>query len=210
MLRLWYGGRNLWRFVRAHDTQVVAGFFIMVVVSVGILLARRGVSEAPPRAPAERAGAETSDRHPRRLIIDALGRDIPIQNPESRAIADLDAALLSGAVRHPDSANLSEQGTVFLFGHSSHVPVVRNKNFQTFNGIETLRQGDPIRVQSADREYRYRVSKVYEARASVASVALGGAPARLTLVTCNSFGSTDDRFVVEAEYVGVSPLKAED
>lgn len=219
MFGLWQsGGRNLWDAVRGRDTQIVAGFFIVVVVVGGVLLVRNVALETPPRAPTDRAGASVAadvpsaaaDPYPRRLIIDALGTDISIQNPESRAIADLDAALLQGAVRHPDSADFAAEGNIFLFGHSSHLPAVRNKNFQAFNGIETLVSGDIIRVESADREYRYRVRTVYQAKASKASVTLGDKEALLTLVTCNSFGSRDDRFIVEAEYIGVVPFESVD
>ena len=59
--------------------------------------------------------------------------------------------------------------------------------------------GDIIRVQSSDTEYRYRVNNVYKTKAGDAEVTLDHESAKLTLVTCNSFGSKDERFVVEAE-----------
>ena len=122
-----------------------------------------------------------------------------IQNPKGRAVAELDKALLTGAVRHPDSADFKNTGNMFLFGHSSYLPHVFNKNFQAFNDIQKLVWGDIIRVQSSDTEYRYRVNNVYKTKAGDAEVTLDHARAKLTLVTCNSFGSKDERFVVEAE-----------
>ena len=95
---------------------------------------------------------------------------------------------------------------MFLFGHSSYLPHVLNKNFQAFNDIQKLVWGDIIRVQSSDTERQYRVSRVYKTAASEAEVSFEGEGTRLTLVTCNSFGTKDDRFVVEAELVETRSL----
>lgn len=138
---------------------------------------------------------------PTKIFFDSLDREVAVLNPASASVAALDNALLSGVVRHPESADLSENGTMFLFGHSSYLPVVHNKNFQAFNGVQNLKWGDTIRVQSADNEYVYRVDRVYQVKASAAEIDIEYGKAKLTLVTCNSFGSKDDRHVVEATLI---------
>ncbi len=190
-------------------------FFVVFSISYGILFAIDFIPEAPEGdltvvtevvsasstpevAPATIAKV---DPHPVRLKIESLGTDILVLNPESREIAVLDEALLKGVVRHPDSADFSETGTMVLFGHSSYLPTVHNRNYQAFNGIQKLIWGDMVRVESGDTAYIYRVKKVYKAQASAASVALSHKENMLILVTCNSFGSKDDRFVVEAELI---------
>lgn len=140
------------------------------------------------------------------ISIAKLNKTIPVLNPESRSIADLDAALLDGVVRHPDSAYLNEEGNVFILGHSSYLPQVMNKNFQAFNGIQNLEWGDVIEVYSDGTIYEYRVEKVYRAKATEVTVPIAGSGNKLTLATCNSFGSTDDRYIVEAERVGTRSL----
>jgi len=135
---------------------------------------------------------------PLSITIDKLDRTIPVKNPSSNSIAVLDEVLLSGVVRHPDSADFSEPGNVFILGHSSYLPNVLNRNFQAFNGIQNLRWGDEIYVDSADTRYTYRVEKVYEAKAADVVVPHTPGEARLTLATCNSFASKDDRFIIEA------------
>lgn len=137
------------------------------------------------------------------LSIPKLGKTVTVLNPTSRAVADLDAALLEGVVRHPDSAVLNQEGTVFILGHSSYLPQVFNKNFQAFNGIQSLEWGDLIEVSSTDEVYEYRVEKVYRAKAQDASVPIAGSTKQLILATCNSFGDVNDRFVVEARQVSV-------
>lgn len=135
------------------------------------------------------------------LIIDKLDRELPVLNPQSRTIADLDAALLSGIVRHPDSATFADDGNMFILGHSSYLPKVNNEYFQAFNGIQNLEWGDTIRVRSADTEYVYQVERVYKAKANELEVPIANTGKRLTLATCNSFGSKDDRHIVEAKFL---------
>lgn len=143
---------------------------------------------------------------PLKVIFDTLDKEVIVLNPESRIVADLDTALLSGAVRHPDSADFKNVGNIFILGHSSYLPNVINKNFQAFNGIQKLVWGDIIRLQSEDTEYVYRVQKVYEAKAIDVFVPQTPGKAQLTLATCNSFGSKDDRFVVEAVLIDSASL----
>jgi LPXTG-site transpeptidase (sortase) family protein len=143
---------------------------------------------------------------PQSISIKKLDKTIVVLNPQSRNIADLDTALLDGVVRHPDSATLTQEGNVFILGHSSYLPNVFNKNFQAFNGIQNLEWGDIIEVTSADTVYEYRVEKVYRARAQDVTVPIADTGSMLTLATCNSFGSVDDRYIVEAKQTGKRAL----
>jgi len=143
----------------------------------------------------------TNPVYPTSMYIPALDRNISVLNPTSRSISDLDTTLLKGAVRHPDSATLERNGTVFILGHSSYLPLVGNKAFQVFNDIQKLKWGDLIEVTTAEGIYTYRVDKVYRAKAYDVTVPIAGTQKRLFLATCNSFGSTDDRYIVEAELV---------
>lgn len=145
--------------------------------------------------------------YPDTIIIDKLKRTIAVQNPTSHSISDLDAALLYGVVRHPESATLEQKGTVFILGHSSYLPTVINHNFQAFNGIQNLVYGDTIKLQSGEAEYVYRVDRVYRARANDATVPIAGDTQRLVLATCNSFGTIDDRYIVEAALIEVKVIK---
>jgi LPXTG-site transpeptidase (sortase) family protein len=140
------------------------------------------------------------------ISIKKLDKTITVLNPESREINDLDTALLSGAVRHPDSAGLGQEGNILIMAHSSYLPNVINKNFQAFNGIQDLAWGDMIEVSSESEIYKYRVEKVYRAKAEEVIVPIAGTENLLTLATCNSFGSKDDRYIVEAKQIEVQSL----
>jgi LPXTG-site transpeptidase (sortase) family protein len=143
-----------------------------------------------------------NDFVPRRVVIESVDIDTSIQNPESRDIQVLDDALLQGAVHYPGSGLLDDRSNMFLFGHSSFLPTVNNQNFRAFNNLEKVKEGDLIRVESTDTVNIYRVVGVRLVDASEALVELGINEKKLTLSTCNSFGSPSERFVVEADFVG--------
>ncbi len=162
-----------------------------------------------PTKPVEASAAvvNANATQPIKIIFDSLdGKQVKVLNPTSRDVAALDQALLSGVVRHPDSADFKNVGNIFILGHSSYLPNVINKNFQAFNGIQKLTWGDTIRLQSSDTEYVYRVEKVYKTTASEAVVQPTPGKATLTLATCNSFGTKDDRFIIEATLVSSKPI----
>lgn len=166
-----------------------------------------GVQVVIPEEEAEEALPNNIDPDPQTIIFDDLGgKSISVLNPTSRAISDLDNALLDGVVRHPDSADFVNVGNIFILGHSSYLPNVFNKNFQAFNEIQSLTWGDTIRLQSSDTEYVYQVDRVYKASAAALEVPNSRGVAKLTLATCNSFGSKDDRFIVEASLVETRTL----
>lgn len=149
----------------------------------------------------------TSDEvMPISLSIPTLDRTLTISNPSSSNIDTLDAALLKGVVRHPESADLGGPGNILILGHSSYLKNVFNKNYQAFNGIQELSWGDQISLKSADMEYVYQVDKVYKAPASEVEVPTGGDEYKLTLVTCNVFGAKEDRFIVEASLISKKAL----
>lgn len=144
----------------------------------------------------------SSDSIPRRVVVESVGIDTHVLAPTLSDIEVLDGALLQGAVLYPDSGNLAQTSNMFIFGHSSHLPVVNNENFRAFNNLEKVKVGETIRVESSDRVNIYRVTSVKKVNAQDAYVALSTSKKMLTLSTCNSFGTPSDRFVVEAEFVG--------
>jgi len=140
---------------------------------------------------------------PDTLIIPSLGKELPISNPTTRNVDALDEELKSAVVRYPDAATLGQQGgNVLIFGHSSHLPVVRNKLYKAFNDIETMKVGQTIQAVSGYDVYTYKVSRVYEASALDDRIELSVTGHRITLLTCDTFGKKSDRWIVEAEYIG--------
>jgi len=193
-------------FIQAHTVRFLAVFFVVFFLSAVVLFAIDFVPEQPIKnGTDENESAQTDTgvfvESPTRIVIEDIGVDTDIANPSSTAIATLDEALLDGAVRYPGSALLGERATMFLFGHQSYLPVVKNKAFKAFNGLQKLSEGAVIRVYSDTAVYEYAVRSVSKVLASDALIPLSDDGQNLFLSTCNSFGDPGERYVVEAEYL---------
>src|SRR3989344_6301307 len=97
---------------------------------------------------------------PERIVIEKIGVNAPVKNPETRDIVTLDKALLEGVVRFPGSGGLDDESNMFLFGHSTSFKTVHNPAFQSFNRLGELQIGDAISLRSGDTDYLYKVFSV--------------------------------------------------
>lgn len=111
----------------------------------------------------------------------------------------LDEYLRKGVVRYPESALLGD-GNVLLFGHSTNWKVVQNQAYKALNGIDKLKRGDLIYVNSKNNRYTYSVTKVTLVNAEEQFVDFSKKDNMLTLSTCNTFGQKQERHVVEAVF----------
>jgi LPXTG-site transpeptidase (sortase) family protein len=143
---------------------------------------------------------------PTKVVIPEIGVNTTVANPATTDVNTLDNYLSYGAARYPTSATLDQQGNVIIFGHSSYLPVVINKHYKTFDGIQNLAVGDQITVYSTEHVFTYSVTNVQEQNANDGSIALTTTGHTLTLATCDSFATKSDRFVVTATLVSSSPL----
>ncbi len=144
---------------------------------------------------------------PTRIKIASVGIDLPVQNPDTRDVDTLDNLLKNGPARYVDSAELGQSGNVLIFAHSSHLPIVRNKMFQAFNQIPNVKQGDSVEVDGADgKAYLYTVDSVVKATTDDGTtIDLSQSQgAKLTLVTCDTLTGKSARFILSADFVGVS------
>jgi LPXTG-site transpeptidase (sortase) family protein len=140
--------------------------------------------------------------YPDRIIIDEIGLDLKVSNPETRDLEELDAVLKDGPARYVDSARLGEKGNVLIFGHSSHLPVVHNAMYKAFNRIPELESGDLIALQGNGKEFVYRVTGIEQVDAAEGIIDLGRDATKLTIVTCDTLTGKSSRFVLEAEFIG--------
>jgi LPXTG-site transpeptidase (sortase) family protein len=142
---------------------------------------------------------------PTRITIKSIELDTPIIIPRSSDLKDLDRALLSGAIHYPNSALLNQNGNMLLSGHSSYLPVVKNKAFKAFNKINKLKKGDLISVYGEDDKiYKYSVELVTHSKAKDATVNFESEKPMLTLSTCDNFGDKGDRWIVTAKLINVN------
>lgn len=141
---------------------------------------------------------------PEKISIPKINLSVTVANPTSTNAQVLDNDLLYGAVRYPTSGSLGENGkNVVIFGHSSYLPVVHNQAYKAFDGIQTLAHGDQILVTGAGKTYVYEIETVAQANTQNDGVPLTVEGSKLTLVTCDSFATKSDRFVVIAHLVSI-------
>ncbi|MDB5688111.1 MAG: Peptidase sortase-like protein [Rhizorhabdus sp.] len=189
----------------------LAVFAVAFLVTAGMLAhldllpdTKATVADATPNvnlAASPVAAVPAAPELPTKIEIPAIGLSQTIQNPTSTNIEKLDQALLSGLVRYPTSAKLGEQGNIIVFGHSSYLPVVNNPAYKAMDGIQKLKKGDTITVYGNGRAYVYAVESVSKEDANSAAIPLTVTGSKLTLATCDSFGTKSDRFVVVASLV---------
>jgi LPXTG-site transpeptidase (sortase) family protein len=185
------------------------GFFTLAFV----FLSAVGATPDPlPANPQVSSGQNTQTvpaevpEAPVRLVVKDAGIDTPIVTPLSTDLEVLNKSLEAGAMHWPTSAPVGVNGTVALFGHSSHLPVVYHQYYKLFNDIEKLRPGKVISVYSETKEYRYEVVSVESLDSTVDDLPLPSDAKYLVLVTCNNFGAKEKRFVVTANFMGAYAL----
>jgi LPXTG-site transpeptidase (sortase) family protein len=154
-------------------------------------------------APVEHKKPASVGVNPTRIIISAIGMDLPVQNPSTTDVDALDALLQKGPARYVNSAKLGEAGNMIIFAHSSHLPVIHNQMFKAFNRIPELSAGDSITLIGADgTKYLYSVNSVRKANADDATISLATTNTKLTLVTCDTLTNKSARFILDADYIG--------
>lgn len=188
---------------------LLSWFFVSYFVSLSVLSSvpsNEAVASVVKIDPVSTTVSRVVVEEPRRVVIDNIGVDTVVINPFRSDVASLDTELLKGVVRYPGSARLGEDANMFIFGHSSGLPVIINKAFKAFNKLGTLKVGDEIKVYGDTRIYIYRVVNVRLVDSNEALVELKTGKKILTLSTCNTFGEKEERFVVNAEFLSASEL----
>jgi LPXTG-site transpeptidase (sortase) family protein len=187
---------------------VVFGASVFVLSSLDLLPdPSKSGTTAPTLTQAElQAEATGAGVLPETISIPKLKLEATVANPTTTNAETLDKDLLYGAVRYPTSGSLGTNGqNVVVFGHSSYLPVVHNQAYKTFDGIQNLVHGDQILVTGAGKTYVYEVETVAAANAQTDGIPLSVNGNKLTLVTCDSFATKSDRFVVVAHLVESYP-----
>lgn len=148
---------------------------------------------------------EIDNAMPVTLSIPGVDIRVPIVNPEKTDIKTLDAALTNGVVHYPGSGLPGEKSNVLFFGHSSNLPVVNNPAYKALNGLEYVKLGDDVFVETKNIIYHYRISAIRLTTAEEELISFRSDRRMITISTCNTFGLKSERFVAEAILVGSKP-----
>jgi LPXTG-site transpeptidase (sortase) family protein len=137
---------------------------------------------------------------PDKIVIEKIGVNSKVLQPDSVNVTVLDETLKKGAAYYPGSGTI-EQGNIFIFGHSTNWPVVQNQAYKTFNGLDKLVKGDTITLGAGEQNFSYKVTSVELVDSNNSLVKFDNSGQTLTLSTCNTFGQKQERWVVKAEKI---------
>lgn len=173
---------------------------ISKITSLSRLTYERPERPILPNPSDESLGTGEIGEAPKNIRIDSVDIDVDISTPEEVSVQTLDAALQEGVVHYPGSGGIGGDRRMFLFGHSSRLAAVINDSYRAFNGLDDVEKGDDIVItDEAGNEVVYEVTSVEIADASERLVSLESGIGKLTLSTCTTFGTRENRVVVEAE-----------
>jgi LPXTG-site transpeptidase (sortase) family protein len=199
-----------------HKSSVKTSIFFVCVFAISFLalylmnfvpneLKDQNITEGSTDTASTTTVGKKQYEFPTRISIEKIGVNSIVQNPTTTNIYALDDLLLHGVVRYPGSG-LPGEGNMFFFGHSTGLKLVNNQAFREFNNLKNLLAGDTVLVYSSKRVYTYKVRNVKLANADEVLVDFSVKKNMLTLSTCNTFGQKQERYIVEADFVGSSAL----
>ena len=153
------------------------------------------VQRAPVSAqPAAPAGPSAASALPTRLIIPALGLDVPIKEvfivSNQWQIAEYAAGYLNGSGRPGVPGNLAISGHAGLYG-------------AVFARLGALKPGDDIYVDAAGVRYHYRLRTASTVWPNQADVLDSTETPTMTLITCTNWDT--QRLVAQADFVDSGP-----
>jgi LPXTG-site transpeptidase (sortase) family protein len=135
---------------------------------------------------------------------------IPKINASSNVIANVDVskkqeyleALQKGVAHAKGTSFPGQNGSIFLFSHSTDSPL----NFARYNAIfyllKELEKGDKIIIFFADKKYEYEVEDKFMAQpADTSWLTSGESEEKLILMTCDPPGTTWRRLLISAKPV---------
>ncbi len=105
--------------------------------------------------------------------------------------------------RFPDRGNPSIGGNFILSAHRFNLGLTpqRTKAKSPFYKIDKLEIGDDIYVTYDNKDYHYKVDRIYDVARSATEIEAPSNEAKLTLYSCSLLGEKNGRVVVEAKPV---------
>lgn len=129
------------------------------------------------------------------LIVPALGVTAPIIFTASTSDRDILEDLKRGVVHYVNSAMPSEQGNVFIIGHSSNYPWEGGEYNYVFAFLNKLQPGDVAYIDFQSRRYVYTMTSKRAVEPSDLSVTARTNGHNLSLMTCYPTGTTSQRLI---------------
>lgn len=144
-----------------------------------------------------------------RIVIPKIGKNIPLIDIERKTVQDHDELqdifmdeLQNGVIRYPGSAKPGQDGTTFIFGHSSNFPWIKGDYNDVFALLDKVVYDDVVIVYYNQKKYTFKIrEKKVILPGDVSVLKRNQKKSEITLMTCWPLGTTLKRLVVIGELV---------
>lgn len=144
-----------------------------------------------------------------RVIIPKIGKNIPLVDIKNRNVGweeELNDIFMkeleNGIIRYPGSAKPGEDGTSFIFGHSSNFPWIKWDYNDVFALLDNVEFEDEVIVYYGQEKYVYKIrEKRVITPGDVSVLERNKNKSEITLMTCWPIGTTLNRLIVTWELV---------
>lgn len=176
--------------------KAIIGLISLLLIGVGAYLLL--LTQAPKLPIPSSIDINTSDDQNdtrNRIQIEKMGVEVPYFSE------DTPATLEKGVWwRFPDRGNPEDGGNFILSAHRFYLGTTPQgtKARSPFYKLDTLSEGDKIKVFYEGKWYEYEVTKKYAVQPNASEIEAESDEPKLTLYTCSLEGSADGRVVIEA------------
>lgn len=144
-----------------------------------------------------------------RVVIPKIGKNIPLIEIQNRNIdweEELNNIFMKelekGIIRYPGSAKPGEEGSSFIFGHSSNFPWIKWDYNDVFSLLDNVVNNDEIIVYYGQEKYVYKITeKKVITPWDVWVLNRNKKKSEITLMTCWPIWTTLNRLIVTWELV---------
>jgi len=146
-----------------------------------------------------------------RIVIPKIGKNIPLLDIKQKTVDGIEELndifmeeLENGVIRYPGSAKPWEDGTTFVFGHSSNFPWIKWDYNQVFALLDKVVFNDEIIVYYNQKTYTYKIRKKEIIKPGhVGVLKRNKGRSEITLMTCWPIGTTLNRMIVIGDLVDI-------
>lgn len=188
-----------------HDTPLrkkkVGRNIVITLVSLALVAGGAYVlmltqsANLPVSSPIDLDTSDDKNDTRNRIQIEKMGVEVPYFSDNTPATLERGAWW-----RFPDRGNPEKGGNFIISAHRFYLGVTPSgtKARSPFYKLDSLTEGDKIRVFYEGKWYEYAVSKKYSVKPDAVEIEDESVEPKMTLYTCSLEGSADGRVVIEA------------
>jgi len=176
--------------------NAVIGLISLMLIGAGVyIFVLTQSANLPLPSPINLNTADDAEDTRNRIQIEKMGVEVPYFNDNTPATLEKGAWW-----RFPDRGNPEKGGNFILSAHRFYLGTTPagTKARSPFYKLDTLNEGNKIRIFYEGKWYEYEVTKKYSVKPDAVEIEDESVEPKLTLYTCTLQGSADGRVVIEA------------